>query len=138
MNPLKKIAPTCKLSGDMNLRARKKVLEDIHALKYQYVVSSDLLSRGIDFDASHVIHYDLPKHFEYFTHRSGRTARMEKSGVVIVLTNEEDGYKIAKLKNENINLKSYQITSEGFKEVIKKDSVLTEAESKAIKSIKKT
>lgn len=134
---IEKIAPTCKLSGDMNLRARKKVLEDIHALKYQYVVSSDLLSRGIDFDASHVIHYDLPKHFEYFTHRSGRTARMEKSGVVIVLTNEEDGYKIAKLKNENINLKSYQITSEGFKEVIKKDSVLTEAESKAIKSIKR-
>lgn len=126
-----------KLSGDLNLRTRKKILEDIHNLKYQYVVASDLLSRGIDFDASHVIHYDLPNHFEYFTHRSGRTGRMEKEGVVIVLTNEQDGYKLAKLKDSNVNLVSYQITNEGFKKIVRKDSVLSKAEINAIKSIKK-
>src|SRR5690606_23051616 len=53
-------------SSEIGVKQRKKILEDIHDLKYQYVVSSDLLSRGIDFKASHIIHFDLPYKLEFF------------------------------------------------------------------------
>ena len=45
-----------------------------------------MASRCIDVsDLSHVFIYDVPQDREYYIHRSGRTARAGKSGVVIAL-----------------------------------------------------
>ncbi|MBP5836146.1 DEAD/DEAH box helicase [Candidatus Phytoplasma meliae] len=99
------------------VKQRKQELKAIHKLKYQYVVASDLASRGIDFDASCVIHYNLPSHLEFFHHRSGRTARMGKKGEVIVLydfydVKEKD--KIKKLTQMGIVFHNASLSHEGF------------------------
>ncbi len=73
----------CMISGEMSIRERRHTLKEINELKYQYVVASDVASRGIDIDGvSHVINYDLPQDFEFYLHRSGRTGRMNYTGTV--------------------------------------------------------
>ncbi len=107
-------------SSTIGVKQRKKILEDIHELKYQYVVSSDLLARGIDFKASHVIHYDLPYKLEFFKHRSGRTARMGDSGEVITIFDDYDQPKIDKLKNKGVKFVNSVFVVDGFRALQKK------------------
>ena len=64
------------LSGNLQVRQRRSVIKDAQDLKLQYLVTSDVASRGIDFQASHIINFDFPYHLEYFIHRAGRTGRM--------------------------------------------------------------
>jgi ATP-dependent RNA helicase DeaD len=52
----------------------------------QFMVSTDVSARGIDVqDLGFVAHYQLPDQLEYYTHRSGRTARAGKTGFSIAL-----------------------------------------------------
>lgn len=126
------------LSGDLNVKTRKKILDDVHNLKYQYLVTSDIASRGIDFDASHIINYDIPNNLEYFTHRSGRTARMGKTGLVITLVKDNDNRKIDNLVKKEIKFINVKIIDKSLVPIEEKaKSKLTEEELKAIRSIKK-
>lgn len=53
------------------------------------LVSTDLGARGLDIDAVNaVIHYHLPLQPESWTHRNGRTARVDATGEVFVITAE--------------------------------------------------
>lgn len=80
-----------KLSGDLNIRERKRIIKDILDLKYQYVITSDILARGIDFSGvSHVISYDLPYDYEFYIHRAGRTGRMNRDGLCFALYDHLD------------------------------------------------
>ncbi|WP_333863870.1 DEAD/DEAH box helicase [Chitinophaga sp.] len=50
------------------------------------LVTTDLAARGLDIpNIRYVIHYQLPHTIETFTHRNGRTARMEASGTAILI-----------------------------------------------------
>lgn len=71
----------CMFSGDLEERERKKTIRLIRENRYQVIVASDLLARGIDIpDVSEVISLDLPSEIEYYFHRAGRTGRFGKSG----------------------------------------------------------
>ena len=85
--------------SSLGVKRRKQIIDDIKAFKYQYVVTSDLSARGLDFEISHVIHFDLPHHLEFFMHRSGRTGRMNKSGKVITFLSIHDHRKVEKLRS---------------------------------------
>ncbi|WP_162146918.1 DEAD/DEAH box helicase [Acholeplasma granularum] len=119
----------------LGVKQRKRILEDIHNLKYQYVVSSDLLARGIDFKASHIIHYDLPYKLEFFLHRSGRTGRMGDSGEVYTLYDEFDQNKVDKLKNKGVEFVTVTLTPDGFKKPKKKSKTYDKKIANAIKKI---
>lgn len=56
------------------------------------LVTTDLASRGLDIaHIRNIIHYHLPMSEEVFTHRNGRTARMDRSGnVYVIYSSEED------------------------------------------------
>ncbi len=55
------------------------------------LVTTDLASRGLDIaNIRYIIHYQLPASEEIFTHRNGRTARMEASGTAILLLGPEE------------------------------------------------
>lgn len=70
------------LHGDLSIRERKRIVSEINNLKYQYVIASDMVARGIDIlGVSHIINYELPKDFEFYIHRSGRTGRMYMDGI---------------------------------------------------------
>ena len=50
------------------------------------LVTTDLASRGLDIaNIRYIIHYHLPGSEDIFTHRNGRTARMDASGTAILI-----------------------------------------------------
>ncbi|KIC96517.1 DEAD/DEAH box helicase [Flavihumibacter solisilvae] len=55
------------------------------------LVTTDLASRGLDIKhIRYIVHYHLPATEEVFTHRNGRTARMEASGTAILLVGPDE------------------------------------------------
>ena len=92
-----------KLTGDLEPRARKQILKRIKDGVFQYVVASDIASRGIDIEAvSHVINFELPEDIEFFIHRAGRTGRVDMEGVTISLYEYEDDDYINKLESKGL------------------------------------
>ena len=74
------------LEGDMQQRERDKVMRAFKKGTLQLLISTDVSARGIDVtNLAFVIHHQLPEKLEYYTHRSGRTARAGKKGVSIAL-----------------------------------------------------
>jgi len=74
------------IHGDLLQKERDKVMRAFKNQNLQFLVATDLAARGIDIEAlSFVLHYQLPDKDEYFTHRSGRTARAGKRGVSLCL-----------------------------------------------------
>lgn len=55
------------------------------------LVTTDLASRGLDIpNIRYIIHYHLPLTEEIFTHRNGRTARMDASGTAVIILGPEE------------------------------------------------
>jgi len=94
-----------KIHGGISPRERKKVMERVNKAEFQYIVASDIASRGIDIDGvSHVINYDLPKDMEFYIHRSGRTGRANYTGQAISLYSPYDDAYIDFLEGKGINI----------------------------------
>uniref|UniRef100_A0A915CC19 ATP-dependent RNA helicase n=1 Tax=Parascaris univalens TaxID=6257 RepID=A0A915CC19_PARUN len=75
------------LSSNLFGRRRQKVLNRFKKGSTRVLISSDVLSRGIDVqDVDAVINYDKPISERLFIHRVGRTARCGKPGTAISLT----------------------------------------------------
>ena len=74
------------LEGDMQQKERDKVMRAFKNESIQVLISTDVSARGIDVNnLAFVLHYQLPEHLDYYTHRSGRTARAGKTGQSIAL-----------------------------------------------------
>jgi len=55
------------------------------------LVTTDLAARGLDIPhIRYIIHYHLPHTEDLFTHRNGRTARMEASGTAILILSPDE------------------------------------------------
>jgi superfamily II DNA/RNA helicase len=55
------------------------------------LVTTDLAARGLDIpNIRYIIHYHLPLTEDSYTHRNGRTARMDASGTAILLIGPEE------------------------------------------------
>src|SRR5581483_4962349 len=55
------------------------------------LVTTDLAARGLDVpNIRYIIHYHLPATEEVYTHRNGRTARMDASGTAILIVGPEE------------------------------------------------
>lgn len=74
------------LEGDMQQRERDKVMRAFKNESLQVLISTDVSARGIDVNnLGFVLHHQLPEQLDYYTHRSGRTARAGKTGQSIAL-----------------------------------------------------
>jgi len=70
------------IHGDLYQKERDKVMRAFKNKSIRILVATDVAARGIDIsDLAFVAHYQLPESDEYYTHRSGRTARAGKKGV---------------------------------------------------------
>ena len=79
------------LEGNMKQIERDKVMRAFKNESLQFLISTDVAARGIDVhNLGFVIHHQLPEHIEYYTHRSGRTARGGRKGdsIALILPNE--------------------------------------------------
>ena len=98
------------MHGDLTPRERKRVLNDCNNLKYQFLVATDLAARGIDIDGvTHIINYELPYDYEFYLHRSGRTGRMHKDGIVYSFYEDIDNDYLDNLAKKKIKPKYYEI-----------------------------
>ena len=77
--------------GAMEQQERDAALGKFRNGTSDILVTTDLASRGLDIpNIRYIIHYHLPGSEEIFTHRNGRTARMDATGTVIVLLSPEE------------------------------------------------
>src|SRR5699024_2082524 len=103
------------IHGGLTPRERKQQMKRIRNLEFQFVIASDLASRGIDIDGvSHVINFDVPKDIDFFTHRVGRTGRGQYKGVAITLysPDEEDNISLIEQRGyhfENVDIKNGEL-----------------------------
>jgi len=87
------------IQGDLSQRERDKVMRGFKNKRTRVLIATDVAARGIDVEGlSFVIHYQLPEQFEYYTHRSGRTARAGKKGTSIALIDPKERKKIARFE----------------------------------------
>jgi ATP-dependent RNA helicase DeaD len=92
------------LHGDLTQQQRDRVMLKFRQRSLQILVATDVAARGIDVeDISHVIHLNIPDEMEFYTHRSGRTARAGKKGVSIAMISKRE---LGKVKQIEKTLKS--------------------------------
>jgi ATP-dependent RNA helicase DeaD len=59
---------------------------------------------------SFVVHYEIPDQIEYYTHRSGRTARAGKKGMSLSLVTNKEMKNLEEIaKTLGISLKEYNL-----------------------------
>jgi ATP-dependent RNA helicase DeaD len=77
--------------GGMDQEERERALIQFRNGSVSYLITTDLAARGLDIpEMKHVIHYHLPLKEDEFTHRNGRTARMQASGTAYLIVNESE------------------------------------------------
>ena len=79
------------IHGDLLQKERDKVMRAFKNETLRILVATDVSARGIDVSGlTFVAHYQLPESDEYYTHRSGRTARAGKEGVSMCFVNTNE------------------------------------------------
>ncbi|MEB7847614.1 DEAD/DEAH box helicase [Staphylococcus equorum] len=103
------------IHGGLTPRERKQQMKRVRNLEFQFVIASDLASRGIDIDGvSHVINFDVPKDIDFFTHRVGRTGRGQYKGVAITLYSPDEEENVTLIEQrgyefENVDIKDGEL-----------------------------
>ena len=73
-------------SGGMEQKDRERSLIKFRNGTNRILIATDLAARGIDVpEMNYIIHYELPREVEEFTHRNGRTARVSAKGTAYVI-----------------------------------------------------
>ncbi|MST62295.1 DEAD/DEAH box helicase [Peptostreptococcus anaerobius] len=71
-----------KIHSDLSQSKRERIMKDFRSLKIQFLISTDLSSRGLDVEGiTHIYNYDFPERSEDYIHRIGRTGRIGKEGI---------------------------------------------------------
>jgi ATP-dependent RNA helicase DeaD len=97
------------IHGDLKQIERDKVMRSFKKSAIQVLVATDIAARGIDIEAlEYVVHFQLPDKDEYFTHRSGRTARAGKRGLSFSIVSPDE-LKQLKFLGKKLNLKLNQV-----------------------------
>lgn len=89
------------IHGDLLQKERDKVMRAFRNRKLPLLIATDIAARGLDIDdLAFVIHYQLPEKDEYYTHRSGRTARAGKKGISLSLVPDFEMKQITHFENK--------------------------------------
>lgn len=87
--------------GAMEQQERDSALCKFRNGSTNVLITTDLAARGLDIpNIRYIVHYHLPHTEDMFTHRNGRTARMDASGTVVMILSEEE--KLPAYTGENI------------------------------------
>jgi translation initiation factor 4A len=83
------------IHGELSAQEREFVMKEFRSGTSRVLISTDLLSRGIDVNTvSLVINYDLPKFKESYIHRIGRSGRYGKKGCAVNFVPDDEGQKL--------------------------------------------
>lgn len=130
------------LHGALTQAQRESTMKDFNNNKIQYLVATDIASRGLDVDGvSHVFNYNLPDDCETYIHRIGRTGRAGNTGVAYtILTKRDEKYleaieEFIKMKVERLRYSEYEVPE--VKAPVEKKKVYKHVKSKDKPSYKK-
>ena len=74
------------IHGDLRQQARERALAGFAGGRLPVLVATDVAARGLHIDdVDVVVHFDPPDDHKTYLHRSGRTARAGRQGVVVTL-----------------------------------------------------
>jgi len=102
-----------KLHSDILQSKREKVMKSFRSGDIQYLIATDVASRGLDISGvDHIYNYDMPENAESYIHRIGRTGRAGENGYTCLFAAKKDmeilseieshiGFKI---ERRNINI----------------------------------
>lgn len=99
--------PSAALHGGLSQYDRQTALADFTAGRVSVLVATDVASRGLDIKGiGHVINCDLPKTFEDYVHRIGRTGRAGSSGRATSFYTDRDSFLVSQIKRAIQELES--------------------------------
>ena len=111
-----------KIHGDIAPRERKRIMNQVKNLDFEYIVATDLAARGIDIEGvSHVINDAIPQDLSFFVHRVGRTGRNGLSGTAITLYQPSDDSDIRELEKLGIHFIPKMIKNGEFQDTYDRD-----------------
>lgn len=111
-----------KIHGDIPPRERKRIMNQIKNLDFEYIVATDLAARGIDIEGvSHVINDAIPQDLSFFVHRVGRTGRNGLPGTAITLYQPSDDSDIRELEKLGIKFTPKMIKNGEFQDTYDRD-----------------
>lgn len=80
-----------KIHSDIPQNKREKIMKDFRNCEIQYLIATDVASRGIDVTGvTHIYNYDAPESVESYIHRIGRTARAGDTGYTCLITDPKN------------------------------------------------
>ena len=104
------------LQGNLSQNKRTEAMDRFRSGKAKVMVATDIAARGIDVSqVTHVINYDIPDTADAYTHRTGRTGRMEHLGEAYSLITSEDLTMVRTIEKllgrrlERRNLDNFQV-----------------------------
>ena len=111
-----------KIHGDIPPRERKRIMNQVKNLDFEYIVATDLAARGIDIEGvSHVINDAIPQDLSFFVHRVGRTGRNGLPGTAITLYQPSDDSDIRELEKLGIKFTPKMIKNGEFQDTYDRD-----------------
>ncbi|EHJ52405.1 DEAD/DEAH box helicase [Streptococcus macacae] len=111
-----------KIHGDIPPRERKRIMNQVKRLDFEYIVATDLAARGLDIEGvSHVINDAIPQDLSFFIHRVGRTGRNSLPGIAITLYQPSDDSDIRRLEKMGIHFQAKIIKDGEFQDTYDRD-----------------
>ena len=102
------------LQGNLPQPRRRAALDGFRTGSFKILVATDIAARGIDVSGiSHVINYDMPESLDAYTHRIGRTGRVDQSGDALTLVTSADAAIVNDIERA-LNTKLERRTLHGF------------------------
>lgn len=92
-------------TSDLTQRERNRLLKQINNGDLIYLVTTDLMSRGMDFPGvTHIVNYSLPVDLTYYKHRVGRTNRNSVKGNIYDIYIDSDVVRYNEISKKNQNI----------------------------------
>lgn len=105
---------TASLQGNLSQYRRQAALDGFRNGSVKVLVATDVAARGIDIlSISHVINYDMPDSTDAYTHRIGRTGRVDKTGEAFTFVTSEDASMVRAIE-QVLHAKPERRTLQGF------------------------
>lgn len=91
--------PAVALHGGLGQNERENALKSFSQGTVKVLVATDVASRGLDIKGiGHVVNMDLPKTFEDYVHRIGRTGRAGTRGRATSFWTDRDSFLVSQIK----------------------------------------
>ncbi len=87
------------LQGNLSQSQRQAALDGFREGSFKILVATDIAARGIDvLSISHVINYDMPETTDDYSHRIGRTGRVNQNGDAYSFVTTKDAGMVRSLE----------------------------------------